>query len=182
MFPRVAASSKPAGFADEPKRVPAFDPLPQFARLLDEFPRLCRAADTLDELPRKHDANVVRLAIIGYSFHCNTGTWTDRDAQLVKDCRAAMPSAAFSQAWISFACLITGFLVGVRRSGTANDMEAMLAESLLPGFMIRHRGRLEGLYMATQIKPASPSPSVSVAMHTPAAHRQAALRTSETPW
>jgi len=157
-----------------------FDPLPQFARLLDEFPRLIRAAEMLDELPREHDVNVVRLAIIGYSFHCNTGTWTDRDAHLVKECRAAMPSTAFSPAWISFACLITGYLIGVRRGGFASDMEAMLAESLLPGFMIRHRGRLEGLFMATQIKPVSPS--VSVATHTPAAHRRAALRTSQTPW
>jgi hypothetical protein len=167
-----------------------FDPLPEFARLLDEFPRLCRAADLLDGLPREHDANVVRLAMIGYSFHCNTGTWTERDSALVKECREAMPVAIFTPAWVSFACLVTGFLIGVRRSGTANDMEAMLAESLLPGFMIRHRGRLEGLFMATQIKPATaplpeptpPTPSVSVTTHTPEAHRRAALRTSETPW
>ena len=169
--------------AQQPKRSPSppFDPLPQFAQLLDEFPRLIRAAELLDGLPREQDVNVVRLAIIGYSFHCNTGTWTDRDAQVVKDCRAAMPSMAFSPAWISFACLITGYLIGVRRSATASDMEAMLAESLLPGFMIRHRGRLEGLFMATQIKPSA-SPSVSVMMHTPEAHRRAALRTSQTPW
>jgi hypothetical protein len=160
---------------------PPFDPLPQFARLLDEFPKLIRAADVLDGLPREHDVNVVRLAIIGYSFHCNTGTWTDRDAQVVKDCRSAMPSTAISPAWISFACLITGYLIAVRRSGTASDMEAMLAESLLPGFMIRYRGRLEGLYMATQIKPASVAPSSSVTTHTPATHRRAALRTSQTP-
>jgi len=170
--------------------MPAFDPLPEFAHLLEEFPRLCRAADLLDELPRESDVNVVRLAIIGYSFHCNTGTWTERDGQIVKDCRAAMPSAAFSQAWISFACLITGYLIGVRRTGTANDMEAMLAESLLPGFMIRHRGRLEGLFMVTQIKPAPHSPggspqaapSLSVTTHSPAGYRRAGLRTSETPW
>jgi len=177
-----AMSSAPARSASSAP----FDPLPQFARLLEEFPKLIRAADLLDELPREFDVNVVRLAMIGYSFHCNTGTWSDRDAQLVKDCRAAMPSMAFSPAWISFACLITGYLIGVRRSGRANDMEAMLAESLLPGFMIRHRGKLEGLFMATQIKPApapsAVSPSVSVTMHTPEAHRRAALRTSQTPW
>jgi hypothetical protein len=107
--------------------MPAFDPLPEFALLLDDFPRLCRAAELLEDLSRECDVNVVRLAIIGYSFHCNTGTWTERDTQIIKDCRSAMPSTAFSQAWISFACLVTGFLIGVRRSERASDMEAMLA-------------------------------------------------------
>jgi hypothetical protein len=130
-----------------------FDPLDEFARLLEEFPRLCAAAELLDGLPPEHDAAVVRLAIIGYSFHCNTGTWSEQDSALVRDCRATMPVTAFSQAWISFACLVTGFMIGVRRSLAASDLGALHAESLLPGFMIRHRGRIEGLYMATQIKP-----------------------------
>jgi hypothetical protein len=163
-----------------PPRSALFDPLADFATLLDGFPNLCRAADLMEDLPREHDAVVVRLAMIGYSFHCNTGTWTPGDSSAVKDCRAAMPVAAFSPAWISFACLVTGYLIGVRRSRTANDMEAMLAESLLPGFMIRHRGRIEGLYMATQIRPAMVSRGVCVTMHTPEAHRRAATRTSET--
>src|SRR5439155_23126612 len=109
----------------------SFDSLPQFARLLEEFPRLCRAAEVLIGLPREHDAAVVRLAIIGYSFHCNTGTWTDGDSTAVKECRTALPVSAFSHAWICFACLATGFLIGARRSGAASDLVAVLAASLL---------------------------------------------------
>jgi hypothetical protein len=154
-----------------------FDALLEFTRLVDQFPRLCEAADLLEGLPPEHDANVVRLAIIGYSFHCNTGTWTEDDSALVRDCRANMPVVAFSPAWISFACLVTGYMIGVRRSGIASDLEALHGESILPGFMIRHRGRIEGLYMATQIKPtlsrpAAPAqpaqPTSQVTVHSPA--------------
>jgi len=153
----------------------AFDPLVEFARLVENFPRLCHAAELLEDLAAAHDAAVVRLAIIGYSFHCNTGTWTDRDSSLVKECRANMPVNAFSPAWISFACLATGYMIGVRRTGAASDLEALHAESLLPGFMIRHRGRIEGLYMATQIKPQLTlyAPASSSAKRTAATRRPA---------
>src|SRR5205814_9645425 len=99
------------------RRMGVFDALDGYAKLLDDFPRLYRAAQVL-ELPPDQHAAVVRLAIIGYSFHCNTGTWTPRDSDAVKDYRAHMPTAAFSPAWISFSCLAIGFTLGLRRSGT----------------------------------------------------------------
>ena len=127
-----------------------FDPLAEYAKLLDDFPRLYRAAQVL-ELPPDQDAAVVRLAIIGYSFHCNTGTWTDADSAAVKDYRTHMPTAAFSQAWISFSCLAWGFTLGLRRSARLNDLAALHAESLLPGFMMRNRSKLEGFYLVGQL-------------------------------
>ena len=48
-----------------------FDPLDEFARLVEEFPRLCSAAELLEGLPPEHDANVVpKQHIYNYAAFC----------------------------------------------------------------------------------------------------------------
>lgn len=130
-----------------------FDPLAEFARLLEDFPRLFDAVQA-HPLSAENDGIAPRLALAGFTLHCPADTWTAQDLAAIKEYRQHMPSGVFSPAWICFSCVAFGYLLGLRRSGRVSELQALHADSLLPGFMTMNRGKLEGLYMATQIKPA----------------------------
>jgi len=130
---------------------PGFRPLGVFEALLPRFNTLRTTAEAYAS-PNPEDDLPVRLAIVGFSFNAPTDSWAYehfcfvaayRDRELNAEALAWHEDVA--DLCLQFSCLAIGYVLGLRQAEKINDTDLLLAESLLPSFLIQHSGSLQSL-------------------------------------
>ena len=115
-----------------------------FTPLIEHFAQLHAQATDL-KTPNPEDYHRIRLAMIGYSRSADIALWDIRHFQFIQNrLDTDLPPDDFSDAWIDFACLALGYLLGLADSGQIEtDSDFGVADAQLPGFMWMHSATIE---------------------------------------
>jgi hypothetical protein len=111
------------------------------ADITDEFRRLwsvrdaCREAALAISSPNPEDDDLVKLAIVGFSYHQKTEDWRREHWREAKDLLDEFDETDASAAAKEFAMLAFGALLGLRSSGQLDDRGLSLGCAVLPGFI-----------------------------------------------
>jgi hypothetical protein len=112
--------------------------LAHFQRLCDELPSAREAAAAI-ESPSLEDDLLVKIAIVGYSYHQTVESWGSDELDFVSRRRSEVED--FDPLWIEFVCFASGYLLGLFQAGELSEAKCALFEAQLPGFMWQHSDR-----------------------------------------
>ena len=112
-----------------------------FRKLWDDLPRV-REKVALLESSNPEDDSMMKFAIVGYSYHRPVESWGRDEFEFVA--QRLREVAERDPRWVEFACLASGYLLGLARSGILNESEIALFEGQLPGFMWLYSERFQG--------------------------------------
>ena len=110
-------------------------------QLWDDLPQI-RVQVAKLESPNPDDDHMVKIAIVGYSYHQPTTSWGRDEFDFIMQRRREV--ADFGERWVEFVCLASGYLLGLHQAGRCGDAEFLLLEAQLPGFMWQYSERFTG--------------------------------------
>ena len=106
----------------------------EFERLLGSYSGCLEFADKL-ESPNPEDSRLIKMAIVGFSYHDATSNWEAGHCDIASDYLAESESAALPDGAKLFSMLAFGALLGMLSSEKIDDRVYGLGRALLPGFV-----------------------------------------------
>ena len=120
--------------------------LVDFKPIIEDFAQLHASANNL-VTPNDEDHHRIKLAMIGFSRATDIAQWDYQHYQFVQNrLDTDLLVDDFSPAWIEFACVSMGYLLGLADAGQLEtDSDFRIADAQLPGFMWLHAAEIEQL-------------------------------------
>jgi hypothetical protein len=112
--------------------------LTHFDLLWNDLAEIRKKAALL-ESPNPQDDRMVKLSMVGYSYHRPIASWGCDEYEILASRRR--DSADLGPRWVEFVCLVSGYLLGMHQAGRCSDTEYARLEAQLPGFMWLHSER-----------------------------------------
>ena len=120
------------------------DTFDEFERLWGSY-RVCSDAAAQLATPSFEDDEIMRMAIVGFSYQQKTEEWHREHWKLAQENLAECDHLKDTSKTKKFAMLALGALLGLYSAGKIDDRVYRLGYILLPGFIMGKGGAVEAL-------------------------------------